>query len=260
MQVAYIAALLVGVVALPAEAQITEQCRHEAERAATADANGARRLVVNAGSGSLKIEGKPGLNAVRIRGRACASSAQLLEQINLTARREGGDVRVDANQRDHDGGWDFRDNEYARLDVVIEVPARMAAEIEDGSGSMDLSNLGAVEIHDGSGEIVAIGLNGDVRIEDGSGEIRLVDVTGRLTIDDGSGEIELRNIGGAIDIDDGSGEIDIRGARSSIRISDASGSIDVADVAGDFVVNDDGSGSIDYDNVRGRVDIPRKRR
>ena len=83
---------------------------------------------------------------------------------------------------------------------------------------------------------------------------------GRVTIEDGSGEIELENVGGAIDIEDGSGEIEIRGARSGVRISDASGSIDVSDVAGDFVVTNDGSGSIDYDNVRGRVDIPRRKR
>lgn len=260
MQVAYVTALLMGATALPLAAQGADQCRHEAERSATVDANGARQLVVRAGSGSLRIEGKAGLTAVRVRGRACASSADLLEQIKLSARRDGGGVVVEANRRDEDDGWHFRANEYARLDVVMEVPARMAANIDDGSGSIELDGLGAVEIEDGSGEITGTNLNGDVTIEDGSGEIRLTDVTGRVTIEDGSGEIELENVGGAIDIEDGSGEIEIRGARSGVRISDASGSIDVSDVAGDFVVTNDGSGSIDYDNVRGRVDIPRRKR
>lgn len=259
MQVALLTAILVVGSALPLAAQDQDQCRHEAQRSATVEAGGARRILVEAGAGSLKIEGKPGLTSVTIRGRACASSADLLEEIQLSARRDGGDVVVKANNRDNDG-WNFRGNEYARLDVVMEVPARIAAEIDDGSGSIDLSNLGAVRIDDGSGEIVADNLQGDVDIEDGSGEIRLIDVTGRVTIEDGSGEIELRNIGGAIDIDDGSGEIDIRGARNSVRVSDASGSIDVVDVDGDFIVTADGSGSIDYDNVKGRVDIPRKRR
>ena len=41
---------------------------------------------------------------------------------------------------------------------------------------------------------------------------------------------------------------------------DSSGSIAVSRVGGDFVVDHDGSGSIDYDGVKGRVDIPRKDR
>jgi hypothetical protein len=260
MQVGYLAAALIGLTALPLAAQDTEHCRHEAQRSANVEADGVRRLVVGAGSGSLTIEGKPGLTTVRIRGRACASSADLLDAIRLNARRDGSDIIVEANKRDDNRGWNYEGNQYARLDVIMEVPARMAADIEDGSGSITLSELGAVEIDDGSGEIVGDNLHGDVRVHDGSGEIRFADVAGRVNIEDGSGEIELRNIGGPIDIDDGSGEIDIRGARNSVRISDASGSIGVVDVAGDFVVEDDGSGGIDYGNVRGRVDIPRKKR
>jgi DUF4097 and DUF4098 domain-containing protein YvlB len=196
---------------------------------------------------------------VTARGKACASSADLLERVTLHIRRDGGDVIIDANMS-RDRNDNFRNNAYARLDVEIEVPARMAAEIHDGSGSMDLSNLGAVVIEDGSGDIVADNLNGDVEIEDGSGGIRLIDIAGRVKIDDGSGEISLRNVGGLIDIDDSSGEINIRTARNSVRISDSSGSIDVSDIDGDFIVMDDGSGGIDYDNVKGRVDIPRRKR
>jgi DUF4097 and DUF4098 domain-containing protein YvlB len=260
MQVALLAAVLIGATALPLAAQDHDECRHEAQRSATVDASGARRLIVGAGSGSLKIVGRPGINTVRITGRACASSTALLNEIKLSARRSGADVVVEANDRKDEGGWNFRHNEYARLDVVMEVPARIAAEIDDGSGSMDLSNLGSVLIEDGSGEIVADNLNGDVEIDDGSGSIRLIDVVGGVRIQDGSGEITLRNIGGAINIDDGSGEINVRGARNSVRIADSSGSIDVVDVGGDFIVTSDSSGGIDYDNVKGRVDIPRRRR
>lgn len=260
MQAAFVASLLLAVSAAPAFAQY-DDCRHEAQRNTTLDLNDARRLVVDAGSGSLKIVGRPGLSHVRVRGRACASSADLLEDITLRSRRSGGDIVIEANvNRDRrNQGWNHRENHYARLDVEIEVPARMVAEIHDGSGSIDLSNLGAVVIEDGSGDIVANDLNGDVDIEDGSGGIRLVDVAGRVQIDDGSGEITLHNVGGLIDIDDSSGEINIRVARNTVRISDSSGSIDVSDVAGDLIVDDDSSGGIDYDNVKGRVDIPRSK-
>lgn len=261
MQAALTTSLLLAVLAAPAFAQDRDECRHEAQRSTTVEARDARRLLVEAGSGSLRIVGKPGVSHVTVRGRACASSAELLERVTLRGRRDGGDVVIDANvNRDRNNNWSFRDHQYARLDVEMEVPARMAAEIHDGSGSIDLSNLGAVVLEDGSGEIVADNLNGDVDIEDGSGSIRLVDIAGRVKIEDGSGTIALRNVGGLIDIDDGSGEITIRSARNSVRISDASGSIDVTDVDGDFIVLDDGSGGIDYDNVKGRVEIPRRKR
>lgn len=52
-----------------------------------------------------------------------------------------------------EGGWNFSDNGYAQLDLVIEVPARLAADIADGSGSIELLNLGEVELTDGSGGI-----------------------------------------------------------------------------------------------------------
>lgn len=241
-----------------ARAQNWNDCKHEAQRAASVSAADARLLAVEAGSGSLKIEGTSGATSIVIRGRACASDSDLLDEIKLEARRSGDRVLVRANVRD-DGRHSFRRNEYARLDVVMEVPAGMAAEIEDGSGSIELSNLGAVDLNDGSGEIIASRL-ASITIDDGSGEIQLSDITGRVDIEDGSGEITLRNIGGTIDIDDGSGEINIRGAKGNVRVSDASGSIDVTDVAGDFTVADDGSGGITYDNVRGKVEIPRRKR
>ena len=74
MQVAILTAVFLGSAALPLMAQDYDECRHEAQRSANVDARGARRLLVGAGSGSLKIEGKPGLTTVRITGRACASS------------------------------------------------------------------------------------------------------------------------------------------------------------------------------------------
>jgi DUF4097 and DUF4098 domain-containing protein YvlB len=256
----YVALCIVTVASPKAYGQRNEweQCKHEAARSATVDAAGARLLDLEAGSGSLKVIGKPGLKSVVIRGKACASSADLLNDIELDARRSGSNVVVSANVQDNDNHRGWRNNEYARLDIVVEVPQGMDADIDDGSGEVELTDLGAVTLHDGSGEITADRLT-SARITDGSGEISLSDVGGRVDIKDGSGEITLRNIDGAIDIHDGSGEIKIRNAKNSVRISDSSGGIDVVDVGGDFIVDDDGSGGIEYDNVRGKIDIPRKK-
>lgn len=253
----FTAAFMLGSAA-PLLAQHSEECRHEAQRTATVAAAGARNLIVNAGAGSLKIEGKAGLDRVLIRGRACASSAGLLEDLQLRAERSGSEVHVESVRRE-DNSWSLTGNRYAYLHIVIEVPARMAAAISDGSGNIEIVNLGAVTITDGSGEIEGINLHGDVRVRDASGGITFSDVAGAVNIHDGSGPIDLRNVGGQVQIVDGSGEIGVRGARNSVRISDGSGNIDVSDVSGNLTVESDGSGGIEHANVRGTVDIPRRR-
>ena len=252
--------LVLAALASPLQAQNFGDCKHSAERSANIDASGVRLLELASGSGAVKIEGKAGLTRVIIRGKACASDADRLEDVTLETDREGSTIVVRANIQDKK--WseqNWSGNAYARLDVVVEVPEALAAEIEDGSGELDLSNLGDVRIRDGSGGIVGNDM-ASVHIEDGSGEIELSDIRGEVDIEDGSGEIDLTRVDGGIVIEDGSGEITVRECKSSVRISDQSGSISVRDVAGYFVVDDDGAGSIDYDNVRGRVDVPRKRR
>ena len=233
-----------------------DDCRYTAPREANADAAGATRLVVTAGSGKLEVVGRPGLRQARVRATACASDRDLLDDINLSAVREGGEVRVRANDRDRD----LRNREYARLDVVIEVPEGMAADIEDGSGEIDLSALGALVLNDGSGSINGEDLRGDVEIEDGSGEINLRNIKGNVRIEDGSGEIDLRNVDGRVDIRDSSGEITLYKVLRDVLISDSSGGIDVDDVGGNFTVRNDSSGGIDYSGVKGSVDIPSKKR
>jgi DUF4097 and DUF4098 domain-containing protein YvlB len=259
MRTTVLTSIAIVILSSAANAQNWDECRHEAQRSANLDAASAGLLKIDAGAGFLKVIGKPGARTVSIRARACASSKDLLDDIQLETHRDGNAIIIRANKRDDEGhGFSFRHNEYARLDVTVEVPAGIKTSIDDGSGSIELSDLGDVDIDDGSGEIFGERL-GAVHIDDGSGEIRLEDVRGAVDIEDGSGEIELRGVAGNIDIQDGSGEINVRDAKRDVRVSDSSGSINVTDVGGDFVVRNDGSGGIDYDNVRGRVDVPRRR-
>lgn len=240
-------------IALPLLSQNWDECRYTAPREATVDAASAARIVVTAGSGSLEVVGRPGLRQARIRATACASDQQLLSEIRLTATRSGGEVRVHANDQD----LDLRNREYARLDVVIEVPEGLAADIDDGSGEIDLTAIGALTLNDGSGSITGDDIRGNVVIEDGSGEINIRGVKGDVQIDDGSGGIDLRNVDGAVDIRDGSGEIQLFKVLRDVTLSDSSGSIDVDEVGGNFTVRNDSSGSIDYHAVRGAVRVPR---
>jgi len=247
-----------AVVHMASDAQ--SQCKFENELSISMPVGAGDALKLLAGSGSLEVTGVAGLREVRAVARACASEEEFLEDLDLTAEMSGSNLVMETHYPDFSGrgGWG---NRYARLDLRIEVPEGMAADIEDSSGEIVLANLGGLTLDDSSGEIEAHGIHGSVWIKDSSGEIGLWDITGDVEIDDGSGEIEVSGVSGMVTISDNSGEIDVRDVEGDVRVvRDGSGSIDVDGVGGDFIVERDGSGSIDFDNVRGKVDLPRRRR
>jgi hypothetical protein len=233
---------------------------YSAPRNAVVDAAGARSVEVEAGAGSLRVEGKAGLRQVQVTGTARSSSQQFLTQIKLIAERRGDVVFIKADIPDSDGN---RDDDYsAALDLVIEVPQGINAEVGDGSGDTKILNVGSLDASDGSGSFSVIGAAGSVRITDGSGDLTIENVGGDVKVNDGSGDITVRNVTGSFTVEsDGSGGIYATDVRGSVVVqNDGSGSIEVNKVGKDFTVESKGSGSIDYADVSGRVDIPDRRR
>ena len=239
---------------------VQSQCNFEDELTLSMAVGAGDALKLIAGAGSLEVTGVDGLREMRAVARVCASHEEFLEELDLTAEMSGSDLVVETHYPDISGrsGWG---NRYARLDLRIEVPEGMVADIEDSSGEMFLTKLGALTIKDSSGGIEARSIRGSVWIDDSSGEIGLWDITGDVDIEDGSGEIGISGVGGGVTLFDGSGEIEVEDVEGDVRVvRDGSGSIDVDGVGGDFIVERDGSGSIDFHNVRGTVDVPRRRR
>jgi hypothetical protein len=230
-------------------------------RDANVSASGAKLIRVDARAGFLRVTGKPGINEVRIKGSAHSSEKGWLEDIQLEAKREGENVivRVKIPEMRDNWGWG---NNHRYLDLTIEVPQGMAMDILDSSGDIDVRGVGALDIEDSSGEIELADISGAVHIDDSSGGIRLEHARGDVTVSDNSGDIELRDITGSVIIDeDSSGEIDVTDVTGTVRVRrDSSGSIYVAKVGGDFVVDRDGSGEIEYRDVKGKVDVPVRRR
>src|SRR6202163_4523704 len=70
---------------------------YTAPRNAVVDATGAQSVEVEAGAGSLRVEGKPGLKQVQVSGMARSSSQQFLNQIKLIAERRGDVVFIKAD-------------------------------------------------------------------------------------------------------------------------------------------------------------------
>jgi hypothetical protein len=244
-------------IATPAYAQ---RDAYTAPRNAVVDASGAKSVEVEAAAGSLRVEGKPGLRQVQVTGTARASSQQLLSQIKLIAERRGDLVFIKADIPEHDG-WDGG-NYSAGLDLVIQVPQGINAEVSDGSGDAKIYNVGALEANDGSGDFLVDGAAGSVRITDGSGNLTIENVGGDVKVNDGSGDVRVRNVSGSFIVEsDGSGGLYATDVHGSVIVeNDGSGNIDVNKVGKDFKVESKGSGSIDYAEVTGQVDIPERHR
>ena len=232
---------------------------HEAPRNATVDASGARLVQVRGRAGMMRIVGRTGITEVRVRGTARASREEDLDDIKLVAERRGDVVLVEVQIPDRESyGWGDRNR---ALDLVIDVPAGSAMEVDDSSGDIEIRGVGALDLEDSSGDIDLEDLGGAVRIEDSSGGIRVVGVKGDVSIRDSSGDIDARRITGALTVEeDSSGEITVADVTGTVHVRrDSSGGIEVAGVGGDFLVDRDGSGGIDYRDVKGEVRIPQRR-
>jgi hypothetical protein len=230
-----------------------------APRNAIVDAVGARTVRVEAGAGILRVEGKPGSTQVQVKGTAWASSQRILNSIKLVAERRGDEIYIKTDMPDDTFDWNSSGS--AALDLTIEVPQGLDANVADGSGAAEVHNVGTLEATDGSGEFEIDGAS-SVHITDGSGNLVIKNVRGDVRVSDGSGDIVARNVSGSFTVEnDGSGGIYATDIKGSVVVEHkGSGEISASRVGRDFIVESKGSGSISYDAVTGRVDIPDSRR
>lgn len=230
----------------------TTNCDHTADRSANVLLGPATIIRVDAGAGSLRIEGQKGLNEVRVKGTACASSSQLLDQVQLVAEQVGSEVRVVAQMPGSTGI-----NEQRRLDLVIQVPDNLPLKVADGSGDTSIKGVGPLDLTDDSGNLDIVGVSGELEVVDGSGDTTVKGVRGNVSVTDDSGNLTIDDVTGNATIpQDGSGDIRVSRVSRSVNIDeDGSGDIDVSDVGGDFTVKRDGSGDLHYDQIHGRMDI-----
>ena len=231
-------------------------------RNAEVEVGGAKTIEVRAGAGSLRIEGRPGITRVQIRGTARSSSRGRLDDIKLIAERRGDVVFIKSDMPDDNNSHFWNGDWNMALDLVIEVPTNIALDVEDGSGETKIVGVGPLRLTDGSGNVDIDGIKGNATVEDGSGELTIQNVQGSLHVSDGSGGITVKNIVGNFEVDeDGSGDIDAIGIGGTMKVDeDGSGNIDVERIAGDFLVDNKGSGSIRSSDVKGRIDIPERHR
>ena len=264
------AALLSAAALIPAGLAAQNNCkyREDIELGEAARAS----LKVDAGAGKLVIRGSDGTNEVRVEATLCASHEDRLRALDVTLE----DGRLDTDYPRRGGGW-FGGNRYARIDLVVMVPAGTNLRVDDSSGSVEITGVGDVNISDGSGSMTIRGVGtvaiedgsgslriedvaGDVTVEDGSGSVRIDNVTGTVTVEDGSGSVRIRTVGGDVRVTDGSGSTDVSAVGGTVRVAGGGGSITVRDVDGDLIVTDTRRSRIRYSDIRGKLDLPAERR
>ncbi|MCW4455425.1 DUF2807 domain-containing protein [Flavobacterium sp. MXW15] len=262
----------------PVAALASPQCQHSESRELKLDLAGAKAVVFEVNSHNLRLQASPGA-APALNGRACASSADLLGQLQLTQEKVG-DKLVVRLQRETNALNIGRGNRYAYLDLSGSVPDNILVQLKVGSGDASVAGAHSLSADIGSGDVDARGIKGRVTAAVGSGDLALSDVGDLHVLSIGSGDVKARGIRGDAEVGSiGSGDLELQGVRGNVKIgsigsgdadlvdvggnvsleSIGSGDFDVRNVGGDLRVGRRGSGSIDHSGVAGQVELPRRR-
>lgn len=246
--------------AAPDRTLAADRCQHQSPRALTLDLKGADRVSITLRSHDLKLRGTAPGTGGAVRGRACASSAELLEGLTVTQRRDGTTLLIDIGRDEgvNPGGTWGRDR-YASLDLGIAFPNTLPVTLDVGSGDAEVDGVASLSAKVGSGDLDVRSVAGRVQATLGSGDVDASDI-GALRVDSiGSGDLKAMRVRGDAEIGSvGSGDAELRDVGGSVEVgSIGSGDLTINGVAGDLRVRRAGSGDISQSGVRGRVDVPR---
>lgn len=212
-------------------------------------------LEIDAGAGSIEVVGTSG-NEIQVYATITSDDYKNMDDMQegfeskmiLSLKRDSGYGLLTAKQKKMSGNWG---NKNLAINLQVEIPRGLELVIDDGSGSISVENVdGTVTIDDGSGSITLRDIGNSVEIEDGSGSIQITDVNGDVEVDDGSGSIDLKNIYGNVSVEDGSGSINGKKITGDFKVDDGSGDVVVKGLEGEFILIDDGSGSIRVNGER----------
>jgi DUF4097 and DUF4098 domain-containing protein YvlB len=259
-------------------ASAADNCKFTAQRDFDVDAAGLKTLALQIGSTDVHVEGVAGLAKVEVRGRACASQQDWLDQLTVEQQRSGDRLVVTPHEEHSGNHWNLGGSSYAWIDLRVRVPAKLAVDIHAASGDADVRDVAALDFKSASGDLRvenvagAFGAevaSGDIEGKDigsldlrrtASGDIRLRNVHGDARVGNvGSGDITLEHVDGGVEIGNvGSGDLRVSHVARDLRIASiGSGDMSVDDIGGDFVVKNRGSGDLHQHDVRGRVDVPK---
>jgi DUF4097 and DUF4098 domain-containing protein YvlB len=232
-----------------------EDCKHHAERNLDIDAAGLKSLAIESGSTDITVRGVAGLARIEVRGKACASTPELLERLRVVERRDGDRLVVRAEREG--GSWSLFGSVYSSLELEVRMPSTLALAVEAGSGDGVIEDVASLDWKSGSADLEVRNVAGAVRSSMGSGDVQARAV-GPLTLSStGSGDLEADGVRGDVEVGSGgSGDLTFRRVDGNVRIGDiGSGDVDLRDIIGSVVVDSTGSGDVTVDGVRGDLTV-----
>lgn len=270
-------ALLALLLSAAAPAFADDPCTHSAPRNLQLDLAGVRNVVFDIGHNELRVDARPGGNGA-VTGRACASDAAYLDQLKLTQQKSGDTLVVKA-WRDGNSLSGLFGNRYAELRLSATLPDTLPVRLEVGSGDAWVNGTASLDATVGSGDLEIKRVRGKVSAKVGSGDIEIDDVGALHVPSIGSGDVSVRNVRGDVEVGSiGSGDFSLDRAGGRVKIGSigsgdadvagAGGAVEVGSIgSGDFEargaaslsVRSVGSGDIEHRDVRGAVNVPRRR-
>src|SRR5690606_26032020 len=153
---------------------LADDCRHSRDVDLALDLAGASRIAFEVGRHDLDVRGGTA-SALRITGRACASSEAELDGMKVEQSRRGDTlvVRLDARSG---SGWSLFGNRQASFHLAAALPSDIPVSLEVGSGDANVTGVHSLDADVGSGDLDASRIAGEVVVGVGSGDIELEDV------------------------------------------------------------------------------------
>ncbi|MGY0557022.1 DUF4097 family beta strand repeat-containing protein [Lysobacter sp. A421] len=255
--------LLGCVLMLPLVAFAQQKCEHTRAFELSPDLAGIETVVFEVGAFDLDVKAATGASA-QLQGKACASSAKKLEQLQFRHQRHGDRlvVSMDSDGNGDSDGWQLSlfGNNYAYMQLTATLPDDVAVQVDTGSGDADIDGVASLDLVVGSGDADVRRVPGSVSVVVGSGDAELADI-GPLEVGSvGSGDLEASDVAGDVKIGSiGSGDIGLARVEGNVQVGTiGSGSLDVDTVSGDLRVRSIGSGDVNHRGVKGTVDLPRR--
>jgi hypothetical protein len=224
-------------------------------------AEGIKMFEIDCGAGYLRVKGVEGLKQIEVNATLVTKGIDDddLEEfknkyVKLKLEQDGKKARLISEIKSGFSVSSLFKRKEARINLDVRIPKNLDLEIDDGSGSIEVSGVnGNVEVDDGSGSIEIANIKGWVNIDDGSGSTIVENIGGKVKVNDGSGTIKITDVGGDVDVDDSSGTVSIYDIQGSVVVDDGSGGIVIDGVEKDVYIKSSGSGSLTINNVKGKV-------
>ncbi|MDT0532019.1 DUF4097 family beta strand repeat-containing protein [Micromonospora sp. DSM 115977] len=199
----------------------------------------------------------PGAGDVTVR----AIGAQDEVRIKRVVRYQGGQPDTTYEVKGGELVLDTDCGSRCSISYEVTAPDGVSVKGETGSGDVDLSRVGPVEMRLGSGNIRVTASSGPVRAETGSGNIQVAGAGGPVRAQTGSGNVEVdevaaavtlrtssgditgHRLGGGVDAETGSGDIAVDlTTPASARVHASSGSVDLVVPTGRYRVRSNTDG------------------